>query len=199
MKKIVLAVCTFVLLGSTFVAAAPGVVGKKIMSQIINAKQAAQTVEVAGSKIFVPKGQTIIVGQRSNGSLVIRGNDLKEIQLNGSTISTNGYSIVSYQPTSNIVFLDRGESLTVVDPAGVPATVTEGGAVSAVNATVNTETSAELKEQAKAESAQVTEAIGEVLDVPAFVDATETSSAASEQAAQDVEETEKTLSPSAPR
>lgn len=197
MKKIVVAVCTFVLLGSTFAFAAPGFAGKKISnSQLIQA-QKDTTVDFAGSKIFVPKGQTIIVGQRDNGAIVVRGRNLHDVKLNNATLSSNGNTVLSYYPTSNIAFLHRGESLTVTDTLGHTATVAQDGAISTTNASINSDTVAELKEQAAAEAVAAAEELGEVLEeVPAFVASTETSSAATEQAAQDVEET---LSPSAPR
>ena len=198
MKKIVAAVCTLVLLGSTFAVAAPGFAGKKIKnSQIVQAKQDT-TVTMGSSKVFVPKGQTIILGQRDNGSLVIRGNNLNKVQVNGTSLSTDGYSIISYQPATHIVYLNKGESLTVADPAGQVATVAQGGAVSTTNAAINSTTAATMKEAAKAEAQAAVEEglISEEDAVPAFVAATETSSAANEQAVQDVEET---LSPSAPR
>ena len=198
MKKIVVAVCTFVLAGSTFAVAAPGFAGKKIVSQIV---KGPATVTLSGAKVSVPQGQTILLGQRDNGSLVIRGNNLNNIQVNETVLSTNGRSIVSYQPNTNVVYLNKGKSLTVTDASSNVATVAEGGAVSATNATINSNTTKEMKEVAKAEAQAVVEEgiVSQEETLPAFVASTETSSAASEQASQNVEETEKTLSPSAPR
>ena len=89
--------------------------------------------------------------------------------------------------------------MTVTDPLGNTATVENEGAIATNNATINSNTIAELNEQAKAETTQVAEELGEAMELPAFVAATATSSTAAEQATQNVEETEKTLSPSAPR
>ncbi len=195
MKKIVVAVCALVLLGSTFAVAAPGFSGKKISSKIV---QGATTTTYNGVAIKVPQGKTILLGQRDNGSLVIRGNSLNNIQVNGTALSTTGYSILSYQPSTNTVYLNKGDSLTVTDPAGRVATVTQGGAVSTTDATINSNTVDSMKEAAKAEAKAAVEegVISEEDALPAFVAATETSSAATEQSVQDVEET---LSPSAPR
>ena len=180
MKKIVVAVCMSVLLGSTFAVAAPGFAGQKITNSKIVQARKDTTVDFAGSKIFVPQGQTVIIGQLSDGSIVIRGLNLNNVQINNSRLSTQGFSIVSYQPTSNVAFLNKGESMTVTDPAGVTATVAENGAISTVDATVTSETVPELKAQAQAQVAAVAEALEEGEALPAFVAATETSSAASE-------------------
>lgn len=198
MKKIVVAVCMAVLLGSTFAVAAPGFAGKKISnSKLVYATQNT-TVDMAGAKIFVPKGQTIILGQRENGSIVVRGRNLQGIKLNNATLSTKGNTVLSYYPSSNIAFLHRGEAMTITDPLGNTATVANEGAISTKNANVNSNTVKELKEQAKVETAQVAEELGEEMELPAFVAATVTSQAAAEQATQNVEETEQTLSPSTP-
>lgn len=198
MKKIV-AVSMLVLLGSTFVAAAPGFAGTKIAnSQLIQATQDT-TVNFAGSKVFVPKGQTIILGQRSNGAIVIRGRNLQGVKLDNAAISTQGNTVVSYYPSSNVAFLNRGETMTITDALGRTATVDQSGAIATNDAAVNSNTVEAIQEQAKAEAAQAAAELGDVTELPAFVASTETSSAASEQASQNVEETEKTLSPSAPR
>ena len=199
MKKIVVAVCTFVLLGSTFAVAAPGFAGKKITnSQLIQATQDT-TVNFGGAKIFVPKGQTVILGQRENGAIVIRGLNLNHFKIDDSSLSSRGYTVLSYYPSSNIAFLHKGDFMTVTDSLGHSATVSQNGAIATNNTQINSNTVAELKEQAKAETEQVAQELGEELEVPPFVAQTATSSAVSEQATQDVEETEQTLSPSAPR
>ena len=196
MKKIVVAVCMAVLLGSTFAVAAPGFAGKKIAnSQLIQ----DTTVNFAGAKIFVPKGQTIILGQRDNGAVLLRGRDLQGIKLDDATLSTKGNTVMSYYPSSHIAFLHRGKAMTITDSFGNSATVGQDGAISTQNANINSNTVAQLKEQAKEETVEVAEGIGNTMELPAFVAATATSPAAFEQATQDVEEMEKTLSPSAPR
>ena len=196
MKKIVAAVCTFVLLGSTFAVAAPGFAGKKIAnSQLVQATQNT-TVDFASVKIFVPKGQTVILGQRENGSIVVRGRDLKGVKLNDATLSSQGNTVLSYYPSSNIAFLHRGDWMTISDPFGHTATVEQDGAISTQNATINSNTVATLKEQAKAETQQVAQELGDTMQLPDFVAATASSPDAYEQATQNVEDT---LSPSAPR
>lgn len=90
--------------------------------------------------------------------------------------------------------------MTVTDVAGHSSTVAENGAISTTNAAINSDTVAEIKAQAEAEAEQAAVELAEYLEeVPAFVAQTEPSSAATEQAAQNVEESENVLSPSAPR
>lgn len=199
MKKIVVAVSMMVLLGSTFAVAAPGFAGKKITNSKLVQAQQNTNVDFAGVRFFIPKGQTVILGQRDNGSIILRGRDLKDIKIYGASLSTQGNSVLSIYPSSRVAFLHRGETMTVIDPLGHTSTVSVDGAISTQDATINSNTVAQLKEQAKEESAQVNQALGEDAELPAFVAATATSETATEQADQNVEETEKTLSPSAPR
>lgn len=195
MKKLVATVCTLVLLGSTVAMAAVGFTGKKIANSKI--VQGEAVVTYAGTTVAVPQGQTIILGQRENGSIVIRALNLNNVEVNGAKMSTRGYTVLSYQPNRDVAFLNRGELLTVSDRAGHTASVEQGGAISTVNAEVNSNTVEAMKEAAAKEAQEAAvELADEVAEVPAFVAATETTSAATEQAVQDVEET---LSPSAPR
>ena len=120
---------------------------------------------------------------------------MSNIQIGDSIISTQGYSVFSVEPQSNVVFLNRGTELTLQDPAGTTATIYPGQAVSADNAAVTSETAPALQ-AAAAQEAAAAAALAE--EVPAFIAESETSSTASEQATQDVTETEETLSPSAP-
>lgn len=199
MKKIAVAVCMAVFLGSTLAVAAPGFAGKKIRNSKLVQATKDTTVDFVGVKVFVPQGQTVILGQRENGSIVVRGLNLKGIKFNDATVSTNGYTVMSYYPSSNIAFLNRGNTMTITDPSGNTATVANEGAIATNNANINSNTIKELKEQAKAETAQVEAELGEDVALPAFVAQTATSEAAAEQATQNVEETESTLSPSTPR
>ena len=194
MKKIVVSVLSLLFVGATFAVAAPTTGANKISSQIL---QGPTTVTISGTKVSVPQGQTIILGKRADGSLVIRGANLENIKINDATVSTTGYTVLSYRPSSNVAFLNQGQKLEIVDGNGQAATVEQGGAISATDAAVNSNTVAALKEAAKAEAqAAVKEGIiSEGESLPAFVAATEESSAATEQATQDVEET---LSHSAP-
>ncbi len=191
MKKL-MAVCAVLLMGSFLTATAATQSKNLIKSRLVQATQNT-TFDYQGNTIFVPKGQTVIVGQRENGSLVLRGLNFQRLKINDSVISTQGYSIISYQPTSQVVFLNRGEQMTVTDAHGVTSSVAERGAISTVNAKVTSDNVAELKAAAEQEALA---AEAELTAMPTFVSETATTSTANEQAVQDVEET---LSPSAPR
>ena len=191
MKRLI-AVVSMLLVGSTFAVAAPA---QNIPSKIVKGKAIETINEV---QISVPQGQTVIIGKRENGSIVIRGLNLSNVKIDGATVYTQGYTILSYRPGSQVAFLNEGEALTVVDAANRTATVGQGGAISLKNAEINSNTIAEMKEMAKEEAKAAVEEglITEEDALPAFVAATATSAAAREQAVQNVEDT---LSPSAPR
>lgn len=191
MKRLV-AVIAGVLLGVTLTYAATNKPKKLTISntRIVQADQRSVTVDYAGVKVFVPKGQTLILGQRSDGMLVIRGNNLKNVKIGGATLSSNGFSVMSYQPESKVVVLNRGTDLTVQDSFGTVATIYPGQAASAVDAKVTSLTAPQLQALAK-EAALAAEEV-----VPAFVAESEASEAASEQSTQDVKETETVLSQS---
>ncbi len=160
-------------------------------TRIVQAIAADTTADYAGVKIFVPKGQTLLLGQRSDGMLVVRGNNLSNVRVEDAVFTSKGYSVISYQPESHVVFLNRGTDLTVQDPMGTTATIYPGQAASTTNAQVTSVTAPQLQAAAAAEAALVAEVANEL---PAFVAESEVSSTASEQASQDVEETETVLS-----
>ena len=190
-KVIVLFVACF--LGATLaVAASTQNVGKIKNPKIVQAKENSSFM-YAGANFFVPKGQALLLGQRENGSIVIRGFNIDNLQVDDSSISAQGYSVLSYQPTTHVVFLNRGESMTVTDPSGVSSSVAQHGAISTTNAAINSDTVAQMKAAAQREAALAEQ---EFNDTPAFVNELATTTSAREQAAQDVEET---LSPSSPR
>lgn len=193
MKKVTAVLIAACCLGATFAVAAPAK-KKFVRSHIL---QGQTVTRYEGVKLGIPQGQTVLVGRRDNGSLVLRGKNLRNIQIEDTYLSTDGYSIVSYQPASHVVFLNKGNSMTVTDPAGRTGTVAQNGAISTTNAAVTSDTAANLKAAAEQEAKDVVVELGEELnEIPAFVEAAATTSAATEQAAQNVEDT---LSASAPR
>ena len=193
MKKIFVVIVSVLACSVMTVAATSATkVGKLKNGRIVQAVQPT-TVTYAGVKIFVPKGQTVLLGQRDNGSIVIRGLNIDRVQLDDAFLSTKGYSIVSYQPSTRIAFLNHGDMMTVTDAAGETASVSGQGAISTTNTAVNSNTVAELQEQAKQDAQEV---VGTLDQMAVLTGDAIAVSAANEQAVQDVEET---LSPSAPR
>ncbi len=191
MKKVIAVLLAVSCLGTTFAVAAP--VKKKFVRSVI--VQGQSTTKYEGVNLTVPQGQTVLIGRRDNGSIVIRGKDLENFQIEKTSISAEGYTVMSYRPSDHIVFLNAGDSMTVTDPKGRVAKVYKNGAVDILDARNNSNEIVALQEEAKQDAAEAAEELG-LTTIPGFVAETATTSAAYEQAERDVEET---LSSSAPR
>ncbi len=189
MKKIVLFVFGLLLAGSTLTTAAAQLPtkGKIVNTRIVQASKDT-LINYYGVRVFVPKGQTVIMGLAEDGSVVVRGNNLQGVQVGQGTLSSNGMVVFNVQPKSQVITVHRG-TVVVQDAQGRSASVSSGAAVSAVN--IRTPVTPNLANVQAVEAA-----------LPSFVAETEVTSAAAEQAVQDVEETkqaeEEVLSPSAP-
>lgn len=227
MKKVILAAVICAMAGTLF-AAEPAAKSAKITNTRI--VQAAQdtTLNYGGVKVFVPKGQTVILGQNAGGSVVVRGQNLKGVKVADASITAPGAAVLSVNPKDQVITVSKGNNIQVTDANGRTAEVSQGASVSAkdirtatapalaANAQSNaakaqkavTKAQAKaVKAQAKIEAKAAKEAAAtqatsdtvETVEVPAFVAATQTSDTAVEQATQNVDETENVLSPSAPR
>ncbi len=141
----------------------------------------------AGVNIFVPRGQTIILGQQTNGSIVIRGMYLLGVRVGDVTLFSRNAASVSYNPKRDVVTVNYGE-VHVTDRTGNTVLVTSGQSVSARN---SQKTTKQGKIPARAFLPQDFEE--EELPLQYFAPEVDFSY---EQAVQDIEET---LSPSAPR
>ncbi len=213
MKKVIAVLFAVFFVGTTLAIAAPA---KKSAGKIKNTKivQATQKLNFTylGTPISVPQGQVILLGERPNGSIVIRGKNMDQIKVGPGTFSTEGYSVVSYQPKTNVIFLNRGKWLTLRDPQGETATVQEKGAILATNAKINSNTLEDMRIAAQKDADEVSADLGEssnngssanALDnagdngntLPSFVEPNVFDGVAYQQASNDVEAT---LSPSAP-
>ena len=137
--------------------------------------------------MFVPAGQTIILGQASDGTVIVRGQNLVGVKLDNGTITAPGLIILSVAPKTHVITVNRGNGVLVRDAHGRTAELSRGASVSARDIRVSTVPPVVLT------SSQTQD---DVSSLPSFVAQNQTTSAASEQAAQDVEET---LSPSSPR
>ena len=137
------------------------------------------TVTYNGVKIFIPKGVKVTVKQAANGDVTVEGSNFAGVKINNATVNATGNASFSVNPSTQVITVNQGY-ITVTDPNGKTAGVAKGASVSAKNV---------VQASAAASSAD---------EVPAFVAATAVSSTVSEQATQNVYETE-TLSPSAPR
>lgn len=177
MKKTVLLLTGFMLLATTFVAAAPA--ANTISRPRIVSTAKNTTITYQGIKIFIPAGHTLVLGQSSDGSIILRGNNLQGIKIGDQVISSTGPVLLSVQPDTQVITVNRGTA-DIVNPVSAPA------ATAAAN-TTNHNTAAAEQAPTAAED-----------ELPAFVAESEMSNTAAEQATQDVIETEEVLSPSAP-
>ena len=229
MKKVLLTTLVCALAAAGLSAAPTAQPAKITNTRIVQAAQDT-TLHYGGVKVFVPKGQTIILGQNPNGSIVLRGQNLKGVKVADASITAPGAAVLAVNPQNSVITLSKGSNIQVTDVNGRTAEVSQGASVSAKD--IRTSTTPTLtataqsdankaqkavakaqakaaKAQAKAEAKAAKEAAAnqvatatdtvEINDVPAFVAASQTSETATEQATQNVDETENGLSPSAPR
>ncbi len=209
MKKIAVCIISMLCLGATFVAAQTA--NKVTNTRILQAAKDT-TITYAGVKIFVPAGQTVVVGQTTGGNIILRGQNLQGVQVGEGTLSARGPVLLTVQPDTQVIRVVQGNNVQVKDGNGRVAEISAGAAVSAKDiradvgsmlpATVVTVAAQEevvaVPQQTAAKPVVVAEQVEEddSFELPAFVAATSTSQAAAEQAVQNVEDT---LSPSAPR
>lgn len=215
MKKVIAALFVICFVGTTLAVAAPTQQNKITNTRIVQASKDT-TLTYNGVKVFVPAGQAIILGQNSDGSIVVRGQNLNGVKIGEGTISAQGPVVLSVQPQTNVITVNRGADVEVTDGNGRTAALSQGASVSGKDirvatvptvAALTTSTTNNKAEASKAPAAQAatnkttaatTSKDTEVVEteLPAFVSNAIIESAATEQAAQNVEET---LSPSAPR
>lgn len=126
-------------------------------------------VNYNGVEIFVPAGEVVVIAQSNDGSVLISGNNMAGVTVNGNAVSSSGRAVVAVSGSTLSV---RTGTVTVNNQ-----TVTMGSSVSVEGAT-------------PAATAD--------MSVPAVVSSAEmaNNSTAMQQVAQNVEET---LSPSSPR
>lgn len=207
MKKISILLIGVMCLGTTFVMARPA---NKITNTRILQAAKDTTVIYAGVKIFIPAVQTVILGQASDGSIIMRGRNLKDVQVGAGTLSSRGPVFLAIKPENQVIRVVSGGNVLVRDGNGRTAEISAGAAVSAkdvradigptlppVTVTVAQEEVVVTRSQkpaAKPVEMDEVEYMEPVL--PAFVAATSSSPASTEQAVQNVEDT---LSPSTPR
>ena len=206
MKKIAVCIIGMLCLGATFVAAQAA---NKITNTRILQATKDTTITYAGVKIFVPAGQTVVVGQSGNGSIILRGQNLQGVQVGQGTLSARGPVLLTVQPDTQVIRVVQGNNVQVTDGNGRTAEISAGAAVSAKDiraevgsmlpTTVVTVVAEEevVTEPQKTDSkpVEVEQEEGE-FEVPAFVAATSASETSIEQSVQNVEDT---LSPSSPR
>ncbi len=197
MKKIILLLTGFILFTAICVKAAPtGKLNKIHNSRVVSVAKDT-TMTYAGIKIFIPAGHTLILGQADDGSIIIRGLNLNGVKVGDGTISAPGSVLLSVQPDTQVITVNRGTDVKIQDANGRTASLSAGASISAADIRTST-ASVTGGNPTTAASVDTNHQEAVTGDIPAFVAESETNSAASEQATQDVVETEEVLSPSAP-
>jgi len=144
---------------------------------VVTLDGAADTnVNYNGVKLFIPQGVSAVISQTANGSVIVSGDDFRGVKVYNYTVQATGASSFSVSPKTQAISVRSG-SLQVADKAGKTTTVNAGYSLT---------------------SKPVASAADETV-VPAFVADELAGSTVSQQATQNVAETESTLSPSAPR
>lgn len=190
MHRIMVVLVALLSLSTTLAVAAPTkALGKLSNTRIVRADQNKSiALTYAGVRILVPAGHIVILAQAEDGSIVVRAQQLNGVEVGTTTLHAQGPVTVSVAPDTQIVTVYSGKEVKVTDANGRTAELAQGASVSgkdiraSVITALNTGTTTTQTETPYA--------------LPTFVAETETTSAAAEQATQDVEET---LSPSAPR
>lgn len=139
--------------------------------QTVRVNAAEDTVvNYNGVEIFVPAGEVVVIAQSSDGSVLLSGNNMSGVTVNGAAVRSTGRAVVAVS----------GSTLSV-----------RTGSVSVNNQAVAAGSSVNM-------SGASASAASAALPVPTVVVSTEmtNNSAATQQQAQNVEET---LSPSSPR
>ena len=151
--------------------------------------------------MFVPAGQTVLLGTVADGSVLLRGQNLNGVKFGDGTISSQGPVFLSTQPGSESIRVVQGEGVMITDVNGLTAEVSSGVTVSTRDIRLDVSglsvvtAGTTSTQQVHAPTKVVAQKADTADDVPAFVAVTQISSAATEQAAQNVEDT---LSRSAP-
>ena len=84
------------------------------------------TITYAGVKVFVPQGATVILGQDGSGAVVVRGQNIDGVKINNATVSFPGAVVLSVNPQSNVITVNRGDQVSVTDGNGRTAVLSQG-------------------------------------------------------------------------
>ncbi len=122
-----------------------------------------------GVEIFVPAGEIVVISQSSDGSVLLSGNNMSGVTINGSSVSSTGRAVVAVS----------GQMVSV-----------RAGSVSVNNQPVRAGSSVSVSAPASSVSVPAVVASSEM---------TNNSAATQQQAQNTQETYEETLSPSAPR
>lgn len=210
MKKIIVVLFAMSLLGVSQSWAASNDANPKVSNTSIIRTDKDTTFTYGKVKFFVPNGQAMILGQTENGSVLVRAAKLEGVKMGKATVNSKKPVSLYVDPATNAIIVDQGNDVQVADKDGRVANLSQGAAVSGEDIRLSVPRSflvtLPLSWQTKSQFVNTnknrtnfndqTVVAQEEGPYPSFVEENEVSSAAYEQAVQDVEDT---LSPSAPR
>ena len=210
MKKIIVVLFAMSLLGVSHSWAASNDANPKVSNTSIIRTDKDTTFTYGKVKFFVPNGQAMILGQTENGSVLVRAAKLEGVKMGKATVNSKKPVSLYVDPATNAIIVDQGNDVQVADKDGRVANLSQGAAVSGEDIRLSVPRSflvtLPLSWQTKSQFVNTNKNRTNFNDqavvaqeegpYPSFVEENEVSSAAYEQAVQDVEDT---LSPSAPR
>ena len=190
MLKLLSAIVGLLVIGSLPLSAAPSAkVISTTQTRIVQATRDT-VLTYGGVEIFVPRGQTIILGTQSNGAVVVRGHQLLGVRMAGITLVSPSAASVSLNSKLHAITINYG-NVQVTDKRGNTTTLSNGMSASIKNLNVRIKANKPVS-QTSPETALFANDLW----------STDVSNIAYQQVVQDLRETElreeDTLSPSTP-
>ena len=206
MKKVTVLSFALILLGATCVFAAPSNTQKITNTRTVQATKDT-TLTYGKVKFFVPAGQDVELSQAENGIVMLRADKMEGVQAGKATLSAQSPVVLSIDPKTNVVVVEQGNTLQLVDANGRTVEASQGAAVSGEDvrqpAARSWMVTLPLSWQADRYTAtinntpkNVNATVSNEEMFPDYVAQEEIDALKSDQAVRDVEDT---LSPSAPR
>lgn len=131
MHKIVVFVIGLLALSTTLVIAAPATrtTDKLKHTRTVQAKKDT-AITYAGIKIFVPAGQTIVLGRNKEKAVVIRAEQMDGVKVGDATLTSTEPATIAIQSTQNSFTVLEGNNVQLTDANGRMAKLSEGVSVS---------------------------------------------------------------------
>ena len=130
MKKILVMLFAFSLLGATQVVAATNTETVKVSNTRIVKADKDTNLTYGKVKFFVPAGQALVLGQVDNGSVLVRAARLEGVKIGKATIDSKLPVALYVDPATNAIIVDQGKDVQLVDNNGRTAVMSQGAAVS---------------------------------------------------------------------
>ena len=131
MNKMMMCVIGLLAFSTTLVVAAPATrtTDKLKHTRTVQAKKDT-TLTYGGIKIFVPAGQTVLLGRNKEKAVVIRAEKMDGVKVENATLTSTAPAAVAVQPMQNSFTVLEGHDVQLVDANGRMAKLSEGVSVS---------------------------------------------------------------------